>query len=156
MLGVTYVRDPLSVLFDGQAGEAITRAIRQYERKRKNSSVRGWVEILVPNPLTENYVRETRPDRLSPSERAFQRALYYDARVHQLTRRAKPRSRYSLKCDWQPVPMLPGSPRRVRITLFRDTSGARHVEQGPRRESFVENPELRSTWVQDPQATART
>ena len=136
-----FTRDPLSVEFDNAARELIGRAVRQYDRKRRNASVRGWVEALVPNPV----VMEPREDthvRLSRHERAFQRSLYYDPRIHQLGRK-KPNGHYSLKCEWQPVPVLPGQPRRVRVTLFRDTAGARHVEAGPKRESFVENPDLR-------------
>lgn len=146
---MTFQRDPLSVQFDEQARAAITRAITAATRKKRNAAVRGWFEVLVPNPPGVVPVREDRPGRLSPYERAFQRSLYYDGRVHQLTARKKPGARWSLKCDWAPVPVLPGQHRRLRITLFTDTSGARHVEKGPARESFAENPDLRSTYGRD-------
>lgn len=140
---MTFVRDPLSVEFDQQAKALLDKAVAQARRKQKNASVRGWVEALIPTPMEEFMNREDRPDRLSRYERAFQRALYYDQRIHRLTGGIQhPNSRWSLKCDWQPAPMAPGAPRRLRVTLFSDSSGSRHAERSGN--SYVRNPELRS------------
>lgn len=140
---MTYQRDPLSARYDDQAAQTIAAAIRAYERKRKNQRIRGYVEARIVSPPE---VREQGGARLSRTERAFQRALYYDDRIHQLTGgRKKPRARYSLKVDWQPVPLLPGQWRTAHVQVFGRASGRRHVETGPDRDSFVNNPALRST-----------
>jgi hypothetical protein len=88
-------------------------------------------------------VADGKETRISMYEQAWKRALYYDDRIHQLTSRAKPAGRWSLKIDWGGVPF--GEWRTVRIAVFRASSGARHVESGPSSISFVANPDLRST-----------
>ena len=94
---MTYTRDPLSVHFDAQAAYVVGKAIAAAQRKKKNASVRGWYEVLVPNPAGVVPVRETRPDRLSEHERAFQRALYHNELIHQLTARQKPNAQPRLR-----------------------------------------------------------
>lgn len=140
-----YARDPLSVQFDPQARLAVTLAIEQATKARANRRLVPYIRVRVPNPPGIIPIREDRETRLSPHERAFSRALYYDRRIHQLSSRKKPDARWSMKLDWGAVPVLPGQARTVTITLFSDTSGARHVEND-QITSFVANPELRSTY----------
>jgi len=148
---MSFQRDPLSVKYDDVANDLVTKAIAAYQRKRKNARVRGYVETLVQSPVTE--LHSDGPDRLTPHERAFSRAMYHNRLIHQLTARKKPDARWSLKLDWQPVPMLPGQARRVHVQVFRDTAGARHAENMPRSQTFAENPDLRSTYAADRQET---
>lgn len=146
---MVYQRDPLSVQFDRQAALTVRLAIEQAEKHKANRRLVPYIRVRVPNPPGALPVRENRPDRLSPHERAFSRALYYDDRIHQLSSRKKPDARWSMKLEWGPVPVLPGQARVVQITLFSDTSGARHVE-GNQGKSFVANPELRSGGIGSP------
>jgi hypothetical protein len=145
---MVYARDQLSVPYDPVAHDLIGRAIRQARRKQANARVPGWVPFLVESPLVprpEWAVHDDGPDKLTRYERAFQRALYYDGRIHVLSGgRPRPAARWSLKIEWNPVPLLPGQARRGRLQVFSDTSGSRHVRSGPRRDSWVRNPELRS------------
>lgn len=141
-----YARDPLSVQFDPQARLTVTLAIEQATKHKGNRRLVPYIRVRVPNPPGVIPEREDRPDRLSKHERAFLRACYYDGRIHQLTSRQKPDARWSLKPEWGPVPVLPGQARQLQITLFSDTSGARHVE-GDQARSFVANPELRSGYT---------
>ena len=138
---MTFSRDPLAVRFDPQARVVLGLAIAQREKHDANRHLVEYVRVRVPNP-PGTMVREDRPDRLSPTERAFTRACYYDRRIHQLGRK-KPDARWSLRLDWDPVPLLPGAQRYVQVTVFSDTSGARHVRRNA-DESYVENPELRA------------
>jgi len=142
MRPVTFYRDPESVFFDAQARVVIGLAITQYERRLGNVRLTPHVRVHVPNPHLPTGPRERRPSRLSPTERAFTRALYWDSRIHQLGR-DKPDSRWSLKLSWGDVPLLPGQARQVRVMVFPDTDGARYMLAHPET-SWVEHPELRA------------
>jgi hypothetical protein len=142
-----YERDPLSIEYDPVAADLISRAIAARQRKGRNSRVPGWVPALVAgNPLDlAGSLRTHGPHKLSRYELAFQRSLYYDGRIHVLSGgRARPSARWSLKLDWGPVPMLPTQQRRLRVQVFPDSAGRRHVDAQPATESWVNNPSLRS------------
>ena len=148
---MTYTRDPLSTEYDAIAEDVIGRAIRQYRRKARNDRSPQWVSLrvhspMMPRPDMAARVIEFRSNgkvtRISRYEEALKRALYYDSRVHQLTARKKPDARWSLRIDFGGVPF--GEYRTVRVAVFSDTSGARHVESGPDSTSFVKNPALRT------------
>lgn len=95
----------------------------------------------------EGEPRESTPLGLSRSERAFQRALYYDGRVHKA--RKATAGRWSLKVSWGEVI---GRRRMLRIRVFSDTSGARRVRaEGTKADSYIKNPALRSTFAMDQQ-----
>jgi hypothetical protein len=134
---VPYTRDPLSVRFDGPAAAMLGRAIAGAGRGR-------WIPGLVESGAHEQ--RERTGARLSVSERAFQRAMYHDPRIH------KPRrgtGDWSLKAEWGEII---GRRRLLRVRVFRDTTGARKVRRDYGGESYVKNPALRSTWGMDQQA----
>lgn len=138
---MVYQRDPLSVELDPAARDLIDRAIVRYRRKQKNSKLTGWTHGEIANHVSDLF-RDDSPDRLSKSERALQRALYHDHRIH------KPRKSsggpWSLQIAWDPPPLLPGMPRRFRMQVHRDTSGRRHADDLPKRESWTKNPALQS------------
>ena len=133
-----FTRDPLSVRFDRAAAELITRAIAH-----PGKTVLGMIESPPRDPV------EDAPPGLTATERAFQRALYHDSRIH--------RARKNTGGEWSmPRPeWLPrtGSTRLVRIRVFSDTSAAAKVRAGyDTGNSYVKNPELRSTAAWDRQA----
>jgi hypothetical protein len=132
-----FQRDPLSERFDKAARALITRAIANAQRKP-------------PRPTT--FIVESQPGepreatelRLSVTERAFQRALYYDSRIHQLGRK-KPDARWSLKQPaWEEVI---GRRRFGTLRVYPDTAGARHVKRLPKERKFTENPALQSDYA---------
>lgn len=130
-----FQRDPLSVEYDAAAREAISRAIARARRAGRNSRIPRWVDVVVTSPPLA-----PREGGLSRDERAFQRAMYHDQRVH------KPRrdtGDWSLDVDWQPAGL---TRRTARIRVFREASGKAHIAAGPKRLSYIENPELRSGW----------
>jgi len=142
---MTYQRDPLSVQYDVQAADLITRGIARYRRKQRNRSVPGFTTVYVPNPVGDLW-RDDSPDRLSRHERAFQRALYHDPRIH------KPRKTtggpWSLQVRWGPVPLA--GTRKLELQLHRDTSGRRHADGLPKRERWAANAALQSGGVGSP------
>jgi hypothetical protein len=138
---MTYTRDPLSVPFDAQAADLVGRLITRYRRASEGKGSH-WIEVLVPSPPLE--LHDIGDKRLTPTERGWQRAMYYDSRIHQMTSRDKPGAHWSLKLEWQPVPMLPGQHRRVRARVFRDTEAARHARKAPDSKKFATNPDLRN------------
>ncbi len=82
---------------------------------------------------------------LTRTERAFQRSLYHDARIH------KPRKNsegpWSLVVEWGE---RTGRVRSLRIRVFRDTQSAAMVRNWyGRGDSYIKNPELRSTAALD-------
>ena len=136
-----FTRDPLSVAFDRQARLTLSLAIQQHEKHEKNTRLRPYIRVTVPNAGGDGLIRDDTPDRLSKHERAFLRSLYHDDRIHQWTKRQKPGAVWSLKRTWGPVPALPGQPRQLTLEIFRHTSGARHVKQSyKRKEKYAENP----------------
>jgi hypothetical protein len=141
---MAFTRDPLSVRFDPQARLVIDLAIAQAEKWKANRRLVPYVRIRVPNPPGYQPRETDRPDRLTPTERAMSRSLYYDRRIHHISGN-RPDARWSLKLEWDPPPPLPGQARYVKVRVFSDTSGARHVEAN-QATSWVQNPELRSGW----------
>ena len=135
----------MSVQFDGQARVVIGLAITQHDKHAANQRIVPYVRIRVPNPPGV-MTREPQKARLSPTERNFLRALYNDPRIHQLNRK-KPLARWSLKPEWDPVPLLPGGQRYLKITLFSDTEGARHARRQPDKDKYVTNPDLQAIAV---------
>jgi hypothetical protein len=135
-----YQRDPISVAYDSQAGPLIGQLIARYRRASKSHSVTYWTTVYVENPLRPDpglTLHNSGKDRLSAYERGFLRSLYYDARIHQWTRRAKPDAHWSLKADWGPVPMLPAGRRELRLRVFRDTEARRFMDRQPDREKYT-------------------
>lgn len=131
---MTYARDPLSARFDGAAAEMIGRAIRF-----PGKTVLGTIDSPAGDPVDEG--------GLTRHERAFQRALYHDARIR------KPRK--SSAGEWSmPAPdWLPrtGRTRLVRIRVFSDTSAAYHASaRTPRSEQWSRNAALQSGGVGSP------
>ena len=127
-----FTPDPLSVRYERAAGALLSRAIGRMSQRRVPMR---WAVGIVESAPGE--YREPGGQRLSRTERAFQRALYRDPRVYHRS----PDKAYSLK---EPVWGAPvGRVREVRIRVFRDTAGARHAEERSFR-SYVANPALRS------------
>ena len=129
---VVYRRDPLSVRFDRVAAGMITRAVEGQRRGR-------WIVGIIESGGHEQ--RERGGPGLSVSERAFQRSLYHDKRIHKAR---KGTGDYSLVIDWREVI---GRRRFVAIRLFTDTSGARRVRRDYGPESYIKNPAMRSTFA---------
>ena len=100
---------------------------------------------IVPSGAHEQ--RETYGARLSVTERALQRSLYHDQRIHKA--RKNTGGEWSLKVEWGEII---GNRRLLRIRVFRDTTGARKVRRDYGGESYVKNPAMRSTWGADQQA----
>jgi hypothetical protein len=138
---MVYKRDPMSVRFDPAARRLIGRVIARFEAHQENPALSPWQDVSVPN-LAFDFGRDK--GGLSVTERAFLRALYYDSRIHQLTARAKPDARWSLKAEWDQPPLIPGTARGLRVRVFRDTQGARHAKRMRQDRKFSENPELQS------------
>lgn len=138
-------RDPLSVQFDRAAHLAVTLAIQQHEKHRGNSRLKSSIKVSVPNParvIPDRTGPHAGKDSLSPHERGFLRACYYDDRIHQWTGRKKPDAVWSLKATWGPPSLLPGKTRSLTLEVFSDTSGARHVKDGyKKRQKYTENAE---------------
>jgi len=139
---VGYVRDPLSAEYDPVARELIGTAIG---RARRVLPARRWVDAIIPYPddlPTLAAHDQGPPDWLNAWERAFQRSLYHDDRIH------KPRRNkggpWSLEVRWGPVPAADIFRRTFAIRLWPDTSGARHAAALPTSESWVDDPDLRS------------
>ena len=127
-----FTPDPLSVRYEKAASALLTRAIGRMGQRRV--AMRWAVGIVQSAP---GEYREPGGQRLSKTERAFQRALYRDPRVYHRS----PDKAYSLK---EPVWSAPvGRVREVRIRVFSDTSGYREAERRSYR-SYVANPALRS------------
>ena len=127
-----FTPDPLSVRYEKAAAGLLTRAIGRMGQRRV--AMRWAVGIVQSQP---GEYREPGGQRLSKTERAFQRALYRDPRVYHRS----PDKAYSLK---EPVWSAPvGRVREVRIRVFSDTSGYREAERRSYR-SYVANPALRS------------
>ena len=127
-----FTPDPLSVRYERAAGALLSRAIGRMSQRRVPMR---WAVGIVESAPGE--YREPGGQRLSRTERAFQRALYRDPRVYHRS----PDKAYSLK---EPVWGAPaGRTREVRIRVFPDTAGARHAEERSFR-SYVANPALRS------------
>jgi len=129
-----------------QAADLITAAIARYRRKQRNVSITAWTTVYVPNPVGDLW-RDDSPDKLSRHERAFQRALFHDERIH------KPRKSsggpWSLQRRWGPVPLA--GTRKLEIQLRRDTSGKRHVDTNvPRGEQWQRNVALQSGGIGSP------
>ena len=136
---MTYGRDPLSVQFDPQAKLTIRLAIEQAEKAAANRRLVPYIRVRVPNPPGTMPVRETRGSELSPHERAFTRACYYDGRIHNANPKFHPDSRWPLKLTWNAVPVLPGAARVVTVQVFPDTAGARFAaDKMPAEAKFVE------------------
>jgi hypothetical protein len=134
-----FQRDPLSVRYDPAARAMIDRAIAGAARRRP---IPGVIES------GAHEAREPSGARLSASERAFQRSLYHDDRIHKA--RKDTGGAWSLKVNWGE---RIGRRRLLTIQVFRDTTGARRVRRDYGPESYVKNPAARSTYAMDAQAT---
>jgi len=130
---MTFQRDPLSIRYDGAAADLISRAIAN-----AGKTVTGIIESGPRDPVDEG--------GLSRTERAFQRALYHDGRIH------KPRKNsggpWSLVVEWSP---RAGRVRLVRIVVHSDTSGKLHqVARIPAGEQWTRNADLQSGGIGSP------
>jgi hypothetical protein len=135
-----YQRDPLSVRYDPAARSMIDRAIAGARRGR---NIPGVIES------GGHEQRETKGAGLSVSERAFQRALYHDERIHKA---GKPSGPWSLKVAWGE---RIGRRRLLTIRVFTDTTAARRVRADyGLAQSYIKNPALRSTAAAQQQETA--
>lgn len=125
-------RDPLSVEYDPHADSLISRAIAAHRTHNRPVWIPG--ALALTHGLAEDSGGRTR------DERALQRALYHDERIHK-----PPKSypgQWSLQVDWGERNIAVSL---LRIRVLRDTSGARHVRGGRARGgSYISNPELRS------------
>lgn len=127
-----FTPDPLSVRYERAASALLTRAIGRMRQRKP--AMRYAVGIVQSAP---GEYREPGGQRLSKTERAFQRALYRDPRVYHRS----PDKAYSLKEPEWAAPV--GRVREIRIRVFSDTSGYREAERKSYR-SYVANPALRS------------
>jgi len=127
---VTYQRDPLSVLFDRQVRVVIGLAIDQRRKHDANARLVEYVRVRVPQRRGD-LLRDD--GGLSAAERAFQRSMYHDERIHKARANS---GQWSLRLDWEPVPVIPGRDRGLRVTVFPETAGRRHVSRNvkPRRQ----------------------
>jgi hypothetical protein len=130
---VAYQRDPLSVRYDAAADRILTRAIESAARGR-------WVPGVIESGAGEQ--RELTGARLSVTERALQRALYHDQRIHKA--RKNTGGDWSLKVSWGEIA---GRNRLFRIRVFRDTTGARKVRRDYGGQSYIKNPAIRSSYA---------
>lgn len=154
---MVYQRDPLSVRYDPQARLVLALAIDQHRKRVKNLKLVPYVRVRVDNPLTlawpgSRVMKVTNLPRdeggLSSAERAFQRALYHDPRIHKPRRTS--RGEWSLKVEWDEAPLLPGAHRNVRVTVFRPEEAARFAAKKPKREQWQHNATLQSGGVGSP------
>ena len=127
-----FTPDPLSVRYEKAAAALLTRAVG---RMKQRKAVMRWAVGIVQSEPGE--YREPGGQRLSRTERAFQRALYRDPRVYHRS----PDKMYSLKEPQWGTPV--GRIREVRIRVFSDTSGYREAARRA-HVSYTLNPELRS------------
>jgi hypothetical protein len=140
---VPFARDPLSARYDPAARDLVTRAIRAFAGSDAKDP--RWIRAVVESPAGDQrepvYGMSTRG--LSVHERAFQRALYYDARVYH---RSGEKS-WSLVVDWdiRISGQLEGRQQRrlLRVRVFRDTAGFRFVKRREGR-SYARDPARRS------------
>jgi hypothetical protein len=136
---MTYQRDPLSVEHDPVASDVIARAITRHRRAGSNQRVSRWVPVRVDNQVTD-VVRDA--GGLSRNERAFQRSLYHDKRIH------KPRKNdggpWSLELRWAPAPLLPGASRGLEVRVWRDTEARRFMTRQPKPDQWQHNRDLQS------------
>ena len=134
-----YARDPLSVRFDRQVRVVLGLAIEQHRKHVKNRRLVPYVRVIVPN-FPGELLRDE--GGLSKSERAFQRSLYHDERIH------KPRKtstgEWSLKCEWDDPPLLPGGNRILRITVFPPAEASRYAKKRPASEQWTRNARMQS------------
>lgn len=131
---MTFQRDPLSVRYDASAERIITRAIAGAARGR-------WIPGIIESGRHEQ--RERTGARLSVTERAMQRALYHDQRIHKA--RKNTGGDWSLKVEWGEVI---GRRRLFRIRVFKDTTGSRKVRRDyGLGKSYINNPALRSSYA---------
>lgn len=124
----TYFRDPLSVLYDGDANDLLERL---YAAKMTGGSARTIAYIASP-PLA---ARDDYDGSLTVQERAFQRALHWN-----LKRR---RPRRSIRTDWADE-TIPRLGRPVTVTMFTLSAARKWSEDHPQRPRWVDHPELRS------------
>lgn len=131
---MVYQRDPLSVRYDASAERIINRAIESAARGR-------WIPGVIESGAHEQ--RELTGARLSVTERALQRALYHDHRIHKA--RKNTGGDWSLRVEWGEVI---GRRRLFRIRVFKDTTGARKVRRDYGiGQSYISNPALRSRYA---------
>jgi hypothetical protein len=143
---MVYQRDPLSVRYDPQARLVLALAIDQHRKRVQNLKLVPYVRVRVDNPLTLAGPRDE--GGLSKAERAFQRALYHDPRIHKPRRTS--RGEWSLKVEWDEAPLLPAAHRNVKVTVFRPEEAARFAAKKPKREQWQHNATLQSGGVGSP------
>jgi hypothetical protein len=132
-----FTRDPMSVRFDRQARLAISLAIDQHRKHAQNRRLVRYIRVRIDTPAALWFDRDK--GGLTRVERAFQRALYYDDRIHNANPYFHPDADWSLKVEWDPQPLVPGTQRSAKLTIFGDTEAARHVERTyTSGEKFVE------------------
>ena len=124
---MTYARDPLSIQFDADAADMISRAIAS-----PGKTVTRFVESRPREPVDAGGLTRT--------ERAFQRALYHDPRIRK-PRKNSPGEWSMPAPEWSP---RLGATRLVRIRVFSDTSAAYHAARMPRSEQWQRNARLQS------------
>lgn len=125
---MVYQRDPLSLLYDGDAAQLLDRL---YAAKLAGGVARTIAYVASP-PLAE---RDDYDGSLTVQERAFTRALYWNLKHR--------RPRRSLQFRWADE-TIPRLGRPVTLSFFTASAARRHAEQQPARQLWSENPELRS------------
>lgn len=141
---MTYQRDPLSVRYDATVGRLLGRAIRSPGR---------WVydEVARPKPgpralawLRQHGITLDRLDDggLTAYERAYQRALYWNAKQLGISVTRSPA--YSLQREWGPVT---ARGRMLGVRLSTPKQARLAVQRKPRGEQWWRNPDQQSGGV---------
>lgn len=137
---MAYARDPLSVRYDAMAGKLLGQAIRAPGRWQYTEVTRPR-----PGPRTAVWLRShgIRLDALDSGgltayERAFQRALYWNAKRLGISVTRSPT--YSLQREWGPVTAR-GRVLGVRLSTPKQ---ARLAVQRKPREAWWRNPDQQS------------
>ena len=125
---VVYQRDPLSVLYDGDAGEVLDRL---YATRMAGGVARTLAYIASP-PFA---ARDDYDGSLTAQERAFQRALYWQAK--------RRRPRRSIRVNWAPDD-IPGLGKPVTVSMFTASAGRAYSERQPEDTQWSMNPAIRS------------
>lgn len=138
---MAYQRDPLSVRYDAMAGKLLGQAIRAPGRWQ-------YLEVARPKPgprtlawLRQHGITLDRLDAggLTSYERAFQRALYWNAKQLGISVTRSPT--YSLQREWGPV-TAKGRVLGVRLSTPKQARLA--VARKPKGEQWWRNPDQQS------------
>jgi hypothetical protein len=146
---VPYERDPLSVRYDAMAGRLLGQAIA-----RRGSWVYQEVARPVPGPRTVAWLRShgIRLDALDSGgltsyERAFERAVWWNAKRLGISVTFQQNPRWSLQREWGPVS---ARGRLLGIRLSDPKTARLAVQRKPRSEQWHRNRALQSGGVGSP------